>query len=327
MVRRLNKEGIDNILIVDSVGKSEKWENLVGCKFYDIVAPHDIEPRAWEIPEAVIHLGGIANTEEQDFDYLLRQNYRSSQLWWRHCHDKSSLFIYASSAATYGNDSRFDDSNLNLIPTTRYGYSKHLFDLWAIRQEQTPAFWYGLKIFNAYGAYEAHKGRQASVHHKWLIEATRCGLAHIEEKQRCSTIGIYKDPREGKSQTTTAKEKMQKADGEATRDFIYVGDVCGMIWTIIERAKHGSQIKSGIYNIGTGKARSYNEVANAVFSALGPEGKIIYEDMPESLRKGYQYHTEANMKKTNSAFGRTRYTPLESGVKKLMTHMKKAGEI
>jgi len=320
MIRKLNKEGREDIVIVDTIGKSEKWENLVGCKYADIVSHHDVNTGNYAGADVVIHLGGLADTEQDDFSHLMRLNYESSKMWFQHCHSRSSLFIYASSASTYGQAKKFDDTNFDLKPTNRYGYSKHLFDLWARRSHQPPPYWYGLKFFNVYGPYEKHKGRMGSVHTQWIKEVMDKYkmIANIQDKH---SITMYKDHREG-----TTEEDW----GMAKRDFIYVDDVTNMIWTIIERANAASQIELGIYNVGTGKARTFRDVATAIFNALDVvhgDRRLSFEDMPAKLRGSYQHKTQAEMERTNRAFNRHKYTTLEGGVKKLVAHMKKVGEI
>lgn len=231
----LNDAGVYEVLLVDDVGESRKWKHLVGCRFRDYVHKHDLWGWLEEHPDreidAVIHLGACSDTTEEDFDYLVRNNVRYSQKLWGLCARHDVVFIYASSAATYaGEYSGFSDDHANvreLTPENRYGYSKHLFDLWVLNtQDPVPPSWAGLKFFNVYGPYEGHKGKMASV------------VRHAyDEIQSDGRVRLFESHRE------------EIADGEQRRDFVYVGDAVEVILRLLD-----GDAPSGLYNVGTGEA-------------------------------------------------------------------------
>jgi ADP-L-glycero-D-manno-heptose 6-epimerase len=290
----LNESGEEAIVVVDDIGTSPKWQHLVGRRFYNYVQ----KDRFWSWLEAhpsltlrgVVHLGACTDTTERDFDYLIQNNVHYSQQLWRLCVERQVPFIYASSAATYGEGLQgFADEHdrlRDLQPVSAYGFSKHLFDLWAMQQKESPPRWAGLKFFNVYGSYEEHKGQMASmVYH---------GFRQVREK---SYIRLFKSHRS------------EYKHGEQRRDFISVKDVVAIIHHFLY-----ANTPSGVYNVGTGQARSFNDLATAVFAALGKPVKIEYMDMPEELRSQYQYFTRAAVDKLrNAGFGGA-FTPLEEGV-------------
>ena len=280
VIKVLNDEGYDNILVVDNLGISEKWKNLVGKRFYDVIHKNNffefISGRETDI-EAIIHLGACSNTLELDANYLLENNYHYSvklaELALQHGH----RFIYASSASTYGDGSKgfVDDQEAidELEPLNMYGYSKHLFDLWAKREKVLHQI-VGLKYFNVYGPNEYHKGRMASAIVRMLPEVMEKG-----------TICLFKS------------DDKRFADGEQKRDFIYVKDAASMT---VQFLKNDS---GGLYNIGTGRASSWNELARALFQAANKEVNIQYRDMPADMVGKYQNFTEADMTKTKKVLG------------------------
>lgn len=273
----LNRIYGDDILLVDNVARTAKWKNLVGKSFRQYV--HKARLRSWleqnddRAVEAVVHLGACTDTMESDFDYLFENNVSYSQDMWHFCTERQIPLIYASSAATYG-DGRdgFSDAHekTNIYkPINPYGYSKHLFDLWALKQQKTPPRWYGIKFFNVYGPCESHKGRMASVAYFAIPQALQSGK-----------IQLFKSYRE------------DCADGEQRRDFIYVQDIVDLIAYFLDASP-----PNGLYNAGTGRSRSFNDLASAIFSALNLPERIEYFDMPESIKDSYQYMTEADMSK------------------------------
>lgn len=277
VVRYLNDQGNYDLILVDDLKKSEKWKNLCGKHFVDIVSRHDVfdwlEGREKEVI-AFIHLGACSDTVESDGDYLLDNNYRFSVALAAHALINNQRFIYASSAATYGDgkNSFSDDHKLldNLKPLNMYGYSKHLFDLW-LKREGLLAGVVGLKYFNVFGPNEYHKGRMAST-----------VLHFTKQIQQEGKVKLFKsnDPQYG--------------DGEQKRDFVYVKDVAAMTCSFLNNKY------TGIFNIGSGRAASWNELTRAIFKALNKPVNIEYVEMPKDLALQYQNYTCADMKKYQS---------------------------
>ena len=301
LLRQLNRLGFKEILVVDNVAKSRKWANLVGCTFCNYIHKDSLWQWLTDNPgiefELVIHLGACTDTMENDFDYLIRNNTAYSQRLWDFCCNRKIPFIYASSAATYGDGAEgFSDAHETILsyrPINAYGYSKHLFDLWALAQKDTPPRWYALKFFNVYGPYEDHKDRMASVAYHAVPQALKKGC-----------IRLFKSYREGYT------------DGGQKRDFVYVDDVVRMIMFLMN-----NEVPSGIYNAGSGEARTFNDLAAAIFGALKKQINIEYFEMPETIKSSYQYFTEANMSKIQSAGYNFKSTPLEIGVQQYIEWM------
>jgi ADP-L-glycero-D-manno-heptose 6-epimerase len=301
LLRELNLQGFTDILVVDNIAKSRKWANLVGCTFSRYIHKDSLWQWLADNPgtrfEMVIHLGACSDTMEGDFDYLVRNNTAYTQRLWDFCCRKEIPFTYASSAATYGDGAEgFSDSHekiKSLRPINGYGYSKHLFDLWALGQETTPPRWYGLKFFNVYGPYEFHKGRMASVAFHALPQVIEKGC-----------FRLFKSYREG------------CPDGGQRRDFVYVGDVVRQMVFLMN-----NPVANGIYNSGSGEARTFNALAAAVFAALKKDSTIEYFDMPESIKNSYQYFTQAEMGKIRSVGFSVAPTQLETGVQRYVEWM------
>jgi len=293
VVRHLNDRGMSNILIVDELDKTEKWKNLVGKKFVDIIDKSQLfqwlEDRA-EIIEAFVHLGACTSTVEEDSKYLLENNYRYSVNLAEYALKHQKRFIYASSAATYGDGAEgFSDNQDDLdklMPLNMYGYSKHLFDLW-LKNEGLINNVVGLKYFNVFGPNEGHKRRMASaINH--IVPAVR----------KDGVIRLFK-----------SSDPVQYADGEQKRDFIYVKDVARMTCAFLENNA------GGIYNIGSGVASSWNQLAKSVFKALQLPLNIQYVDMPADLHGKYQNYTCADMQKTKKVLGNVaNCMPLEDSI-------------
>jgi ADP-L-glycero-D-manno-heptose 6-epimerase len=275
LVWRLNQAGIDDIVIVDDLGSSEKWKNLRQLRYADYVQ-RDVFLRMLEedaLPwslTAVAHLGACSNTAERDAEFLMRNNFKYSQTLCRAALECGARFINAGSAATYGDGSQGFSDRLDrlrsLVPLNMYAYSKHLFDLW-LEREGLLSQVAGLKFFNVYGPNEYHKGNMRSVVCKAWHEINADGR-----------LRLFRSNHPG------------YADGGQLRDFIYVKDCVEMIWWFLSQNDVG-----GLYNVGTGVARNWNDLAHAVFLAMGRETRIEYVDMPEELRGGYQNFTEADM--------------------------------
>jgi ADP-L-glycero-D-manno-heptose 6-epimerase len=278
-IKHLNEQGISNIIIVDELGTSDKWKNLVGKKFIDVIDKNVffdwLQGRESEI-EAFIHLGACTSTVETDASYLLENNYRFTVKLAEYALNNDHRFIYASSAATYGDGALgFSDDHVELEkyqPLNMYGYSKHLFDLWAKRQGVLDKL-VGLKYFNVFGPNEYHKARMASA------------IFHILPKAR----------HEGVIKLFKSSDPSRFADGNQMRDFIYVKDVVRMTCAFLKNDA------AGIFNIGTGRAGTWNEVAEAVFTGIDKPSSIEYIEMPKDLIGKYQNFTCAYMSKTTAA--------------------------
>ncbi len=278
LVRHLNNLGITNIVIVDNLAKTEKWKNLVGKSFSDVLHKDQffswLEGKGRKI-EAIFHLGACSSTVETDADYLLRNNYQYSKHLAQFALDHNIRFVYASSAATYGEgDLGFSDDHSTLEryqPLNMYGYSKHLFDLW-LKQNDLLSKVVGLKYFNVFGPNEYHKGRMASVLLKWVPDALNTGKIRLFKSN---------DPRFG--------------DGNQVRDFIYVKDVAKMTASFLDNEL------TGIYNVGLGQANTWNSLAKAVIKAVKKDVHLEYVDMPADLVGKYQNYTCADMSKWKQA--------------------------
>ncbi len=274
-VRHLNELGIEQLLLVDDIKKSEKWKNLVGKKFVKILSKHALfewlQGRETEI-QAFIHLGACSDTLETDGDYLLENNTRYTIRLAEYALTHGIRFIYASSAATYGDGSRgFSDEHAlldELKPLNLYGFSKHLFDLWAKREGVLDKI-VGLKYFNVFGPNENHKGRMASMVYKMF--------PHVLQ--------------EGKIRLFKSSDPTRFKDGEQMRDFIYVKDAVEATVDFLNNRV------GGIYNIGMGAPTTWKVLADALFNAMKRPVEIEYIDMPGNLASQYQNYTCADMTK------------------------------
>lgn len=301
MVRFLNEKGFTRLILVDDFGVEEKRKNWESKQFETIVERYNLlnwlEEHRPQL-SAVIHLG--ARTDTTEFDYSIHEalNLNYTKDLWNYCTVHAVPLIYASSAATYGaGEHGYKDDHAiidQLEPLNPYGVSKNEFDKWAIRQEQQPPYWAGLKFFNVYGPNEAHKERMASV------------IWHSFNQIRSNgVVKLFKSHKEGFK------------DGEQLRDFIYVKDVTEVIfWIYDSMIQQGSwsRDKNGIYNLGTRKARSFTDLANATFKGLDLTPKIEFIDMPPDIRDKYQYFTEADMTKLQKAGYTKKFYSLEEGV-------------
>ncbi|MGD9772393.1 MAG: ADP-glyceromanno-heptose 6-epimerase [Parabacteroides sp.] len=290
IVRTLNDLGHNDIIIVDNIASTEKWKNIRNKSFFDYIQKDrflDVLPSMRDVTH-IIHMGACSSTTEKNFDYLYWNNFDYSRRLWDYCSKEGISFIYASSAATYG-DGAFgfsDDIGIKgLIPLNAYGYSKQMFDLWAEKQTDKPKQHVGMKFFNVYGPNEYFKGDMASV----IYHAYRT-------VKRDGKIRLFKSHRE------------ECPDGEQKRDFLYVKDLCRVIRFFINRPD-----LSGLYNLGTGKAETFDQLAGSVFNALNMSPVIEYIDMPESIRAKYQYFTEADINKLRSVGYEEAFHDLEKG--------------
>lgn len=298
IVKKLNDEGIHNIICVDRFRDGAKWLNLRGLKFYEFVhadefIEHEILNSIFdEGVEAIYHMGACSSTTERNVDFLWKNNVEFSQILYRYCSEYDVPICYASSAATYGaGEFGYSDDLGNigrLMPLNAYGYSKQAFDEWVLKQMRKPNKWFGVKFFNVYGPQEYHKGSMSSVVYQ--------AFNQIKESGKMKLFKSYND---------------QYKDGEQLRDFVYVKDVVEAMYQLMTSDHQG---ESGIYNLGAGKARSFVDLVKATFSAMDVKENIEFVEMPESLRGQYQYFTEAKMDKLFSALPKFKFHTLEEGV-------------
>ena len=296
----LQRHNYKDIVVVDWLGKEDKWKNIAKREIHSIVAPEDIEvfidEHVDEI-DAIIHMGAISTTTEKDVDLINKSNFELTSKLWDWCTKYNKRFIYASSAATYGSGEQgfVDNDDItylnNLRPLNPYGWSKAVFDRKVARKllngEKTPKQHVGLKFFNVYGPNEYHKGGQKSV------------IAHI-----------FPSVKAGKPARLFKSYNPKYQDGGQLRDFVWVGDVADIIIWFLKNPD-----KNGLFNVGTGKARSFADLAAATFNALNLTPQIEYIEMPEELRGKYQYYTQANMDKLYSIGYPKPMTSLEEGVR------------
>lgn len=284
----------DQLILVDAFDRQDKTGNFVSKKYLELVErkhfPAWLESHAAEV-QWVIHLGARTDTTEFNVDIFNELNLNYTKAIWNSCSKHNIPLIYASSAATYGNgESGYDDDHAiveKLKPLNPYGESKNDFDKWALKQTQAPPSWYGLKFFNVYGPNEYHKGRMASVIFHSFKQIKEKGFVNLFRSHRPDFV-----------------------DGGQLRDFVYVKDVAAVIEFLIE-----NQPESGLYNLGTGKARSFYDLATSTFRALESTPDIRFIDTPADIRDKYQYFTEANMSKLKSAGYSKSFSSLEEGIK------------
>ena len=294
LVWRLNELGKTDIIVVDELGTDEKWKNLVSLKFEDFIHKDDfislIIDR--EVPfeiDSIIHMGANSSTTEKDADHLFSNNYLYTKELANYCLEKDIRFIYASSAATYGDGSLGFNDEENKLDTLRplnmYGYSKQLFDLW-VKKNGVFNKIVGLKYFNVFGPNEYHKGDMRSVVHKAFEQIRDTGMVRLFKSMNSK----YKD-------------------GEQLRDFIYIKDAVDMTLFFLDTPD-----LNGLFNVGSGKARTWDDLVTALFKALNKPVKIDYIEMPEHLHDKYQYFTEAEIKKIKKVGYTAPISSLEAGV-------------
>lgn len=290
----------ENIILVDYMLHSEQWQNLCHRRYADYLDRDDLftyldglSSGANHI-EAIVHMGAISATTEQNFHLLLETNIRYSQRLWNWCAKHQVPYLYASSAATYGNGSQgyIDTHEIACLrPLNAYGYSKQFFDQWALLQTRmgkpAPPRWYGFKFFNVYGPNEYHKERMASV-----------AFHTFNQTHSSDRVKLFRSHRP------------DYEDGMQLRDFIYVKDVASVMHFFLE----SDSVQSGLYNIGTGKSRSFLDLACATQKSMGIEPAIDFIDMPMDLQGKYQYFTEANIAKLRQVGYDQPFTELEDGI-------------
>ena len=302
----LNIAGYDKIIAVDDFNRLEKNYNLGGKKIHALIHRDEFilwfERNANQV-EVVFHLGARTDTMSKDEEIFEKLNLRYSKRLWEICSDQDVPFYYASSAATYGDgafgfDDQMEDSSV-LKPLNAYAVSKQNFDLWALNQKDRPKKWAGFKFFNVYGPNEYHKGKMASV----VMHAHR-------QIQESGFVKLFKSHHEAYK------------DGEQKRDFIYVKDVCQCLLDF-----HKNDFSNAIYNLGTGQARSFNNLVEALFAAMKLPVKIEYIDTPLHLRKQYQYFTEAKMDKMSLAGYSCQFKTIEEGILEYVVHYLSSDDI
>jgi ADP-L-glycero-D-manno-heptose 6-epimerase len=300
VVARLARDWRREVVVCDWLGQADegRWRNIAKHPIADIIPPESLFDwlgRRGEDLELIVHLGAISSTTEPDVDRIVRNNFALSRDLFAWCAQHRRRLIYASSAATYGDgDAGFDDDNdldalAALKPLNAYGWSKALFDVHAVRAAQrgaAPPQWVGLKFFNVYGPNEAHKGSMKSV-----------------------VAQIWPDVAAGRTVRLFKSHRPDIADGGQLRDFVYVRDVVDVIEWLAERPA-----VSGVFNLGSGRARSFRELAEATFAAAGKPAQIEYRPMPAELQGRYQYFTEARMERLRAAGYDGQFTSLEDGV-------------
>jgi ADP-L-glycero-D-manno-heptose 6-epimerase len=291
IVQALNQQGIHDILIADQLDSTDKWKNIADKNISDYIDKDRLFEKITHYSlDAVIHMGACTDTTERNMQRLIEDNYEYSKKLWQYCVKKHIKFIYASSASIYGNgDFSFTEkANLdNMIPLNPYAYSKLLFDKWVIRQKNTPPAWAGLRFFNVYGPGENHKALMASM----VFHAYH----QIQEQGK---VKLFKS------------QHINYQDGEQQRDFVYVKDVADIALFFY----HNPSFPSGIYNVGSGCARTFNDLVRAIYTARQLPCQVEYIEMPAVLEKKYQYYTKADMTKLRE-IGYTRdLTELEHGI-------------
>lgn len=299
LVAKLNEEGFLAVVAVDDFSRMEKAPNLEGkqllarverSQFFDWLDRNHSEC------EFIFHLGARTDTTEFDSAIFDELNVSYSQRMWQACVQYQLPLVYASSAATYGlGEFGYKDDEAaipNLQPLNPYGWSKQQFDVWALQQAEKPFFWAGLKFFNVYGPNEYHKGRMASV----IMHA-------YNQINKTGGMQLFRS------------HNPQFADGEQQRDFVYVKDLVNVCYWLMEHRRN-----SGIYNLGSGRARTFLDLARVTFAAMGKPENISFRDTPEDIRDKYQYFTEADMSKLQGIGYPHAFTSLEDGVHDYVTN-------
>jgi ADP-L-glycero-D-manno-heptose 6-epimerase len=298
IVKHLNDLGEQDIILCDHFGHEDKWKNLRDLKYSSFIQVEDLLTHPiWKKPapfKAIYHMGACSDTTEMNMDFLYKNNTEFTNSLLTFAADKNIPIVYASSAATYGAGEQgyFDDHNgiKDLKPLNKYGYSKQLSDEWILKQKKKPKVWFGVKFFNVFGPQEYHKGKMSSVVFQSYNQINQVGEVKLFKSHRAD----FKH-------------------GEQLRDFVYVKDVVRAMVELIEAGKKKPTI-SGIYNLGTGEARSFHDLVKATFKSMGKKPKITFIDMPEELRNQYQYYTQAEMNKFKRALPKFKFMKLEDAV-------------
>lgn len=298
VVNCLNQNGKNDLILVDDFSKKNKERNYINSNYSQLINRDifiDWLKENHNEVDFIVHLGARTDTTEFDWSVFESLNVNYTKTLFSLCSDYSIPLIYASSAATYGNGEFGYIDNHDIVyklqPLNPYGKSKNEVDKWVLQQEKQPPFWAGLKFFNVYGPNEYHKGRMASVIFHSFNQINETGKVKLFRSHRPD----YKD-------------------GEQLRDFIYVKDIASVIIFMIEKFQQNKPIESGLYNLGTGKARSFYDLAANTFRAMNKDVNIEFVDIPSDIRDKYQYYTEADITKLRSAGYDKDFTSLEDGV-------------
>lgn len=298
IVKQLNDKGHDDLILCDHFESGDKWKNLRGLKYDSFVQVEDLfDHPIWKKPaalKAIYHMGACSDTTELDMDFLYENNTQYTNQLLTLAAQKNIPIVYASSAATYGaGEQGYVDDHKGipaLKPLNKYGYSKQLSDEWILKQKKKPKVWFGVKFFNVFGPNEYHKGKMSSVVYQSFNQIRDVGEVKLFKSHRPD----YKD-------------------GEQLRDFVYVKDVVRAMIELIEAGKKKPTL-SGIYNLGTGEARSFHDLVKATFTSMDLKPKIQFIDMPLELRNQYQYYTQAEMGKLKKALPKFKFMKLEDAV-------------
>ena len=298
IVKQLNDSGITDIILCDHFETGEKWKNLRGLKYNAFIQVEDLfNHPLWKAKKtfsAIYHMGACSATTELDMDFLYKNNTEFTNKLLALSAEKNIPIVYASSAATYGaGEQGYSDDHKGvpkLLPLNKYGYSKQLSDEWILKQAKIPKVWFGVKFFNVFGPQEYHKGKMSSVVYQSFNQINEVGEVKLFKSHRPD----YKD-------------------GEQLRDFVYVKDVVRAMIELIAAGKKKNSL-SGIYNLGTGEARSFHDLVKATFSAMDKKPNIKFIEMPPELRNQYQYYTQAEMGKLKKALPKFKFMKLEDAV-------------
>lgn len=298
IVKHLNDMGIEDLLLCDHFESGEKWKNLRTLKYDSFIQVEDLfNHPVWKKPaglKAIYHMGACSDTTELDMDFLYKNNTEYTNKLLILAAQKNIPIVYASSAATYGSGEQgyVDDHKgiPKLRPLNKYGYSKQLSDEWILKQTKKPKVWFGVKFFNVFGPNEYHKGKMSSVVYQSFNQIKDVGEVKLFKSHRPD----YKD-------------------GEQLRDFVYVKDVVRAMVELIAAGKKKPTL-SGIYNLGTGEARSFHDLVKATYSSMDKTSKIKFIDMPAELQNQYQYYTQADMGKLKKALPKFKFMKLENAV-------------
>ena len=299
IVQALNAKGSEDLILCDHFESGDKWKNLRGLKYDSFVQVEDLFSHPiWKKPagtlKAIYHMGACSDTTELNMDFLYKNNTEFTNRLLNLAAAKNIPIVYASSAATYGaGEQGYNDDHqgiAKLKPLNKYGYSKQLSDEWILKQKKKPKVWFGVKFFNVFGPNEYHKGKMSSVVYQSFNQINSTGEVKLFKSHRPD----FKD-------------------GEQLRDFVYVKDVVRAMIELIEAGKKKPSI-SGIYNLGTGQARSFHDLVKATFHAMEKKPDIKFIDMPLELRNQYQYFTEAQMAKLKKALPKFKFMTLEEAV-------------
>lgn len=298
IVKQLNDKGHEDLILCDHFESGDKWKNLRGLKYDSFVQVENLfDHPIWKKPaglKAIYHMGACSDTTELDMDFLYENNTQYTNQLLTLAAQKNIPIVYASSAATYGaGEQGYVDDHKGipaLKPLNKYGYSKQLSDEWILKQKKKPKVWFGVKFFNVFGPNEYHKGKMSSVVYQSFNQIRDVGEVKLFKSHRPD----YKD-------------------GEQLRDFVYVKDVVRAMIELIEAGKKKPTL-SGIYNLGTGEARSFHDLVKATFTSMDLKPKIHFIDMPLELRNQYQYYTQAEMGKLKKALPKFKFMKLEDAV-------------